>query len=144
MTGEQMCAPILFLLKANPEKTDGANRAKTESEKEPEAGRRTLRCKACQSELADEQDVFSATKEGPVGAYINPAGFLHEIVTLRAVRGISLTGPAVAQASWCIGYTWTIAICMTCQAHLGWQFDATTDQMPPTFWGLRRAAITEQ
>ena len=142
-TIESMCAPPPVLLKGDPSHTDGSPRKEDQAKQATGPSRNTLRCKICQAEVANEHDVFSASPDGPVGAYINPAGFVHEIVTLRAVTCVSLVGLAVAKASWFIGYTWTIAHCTSCQAHLGWQFNAMTGQTPSIFWGLRRASLTE-
>jgi cereblon len=98
-------------------------------------------CAECGAPVADERDVFHMAADGPVAAFVNPGGFVHEIVTVRAVQEVRLLGPAVSEDSWFPGYTWTIGCCGGCGAHLGWRFDALAAQSPPVFWGLRRAAL---
>lgn len=48
------------------------------------------------------------------------AGYVHDLVALRAVRGgcLALQGPPTTEHSWFPFYAWTIACCATCGAHL--------------------------
>jgi len=93
--------------------------------------------------VSDPASVFGATSDGPVNAFINPAGYLHEIVTVRAVEAVELEGVPTQADSWFEGYAWTIVRCRVCQAHLGWQFDSLAPATLMVFWGLRRASIYE-
>lgn len=113
-----------------------------EGEDATEDVERILRCAACDAPIARERDVLPMTGEGAVAVFVNPAGFFHDIVTVRVATGLLLVGPAVAEDSWFVGYTWTIAHCAPCGAHLGWQFDAADDVSPPVFWGLRRISLS--
>lgn len=47
------------------------------------------------------------SKEGPLGAYVNPGGYVHEIMTLLRTNGLALTGPAVKEYSWFPGYAYS-------------------------------------
>lgn len=40
------------------------------------------------------------SNEGPLGAYVNPDGYVHEIMTLYKANGLSLVGHAVTEYSW--------------------------------------------
>jgi len=40
------------------------------------------------------------SSEGPVGAYVNATGYVHEITTLFKANGLALTGPALTKYSW--------------------------------------------
>ncbi len=41
---------------------------------------------------------------GPLGAYVNPGGYVHETVTFYKARGLHLRGSPSAQDSWFPGY----------------------------------------
>lgn len=44
------------------------------------------------------------SSEGPLGAYVNPHGSVHEIMTFYKVNGLVLDGEAVTEYSWFPGY----------------------------------------
>lgn len=44
-------------------------------------------CANCGRVLADSRDIFSMTKEGSSGVFVNGAGALHDIVTITKVDG---------------------------------------------------------
>ena len=44
------------------------------------------------------------SSEGPLGAYVNPNGCVHEIMTLYKANGLALIGPPVSEYSWFPGY----------------------------------------
>ena len=103
-----------------------------------------LRCRACGAEVADRGALFSVDGERVARVFANPAGFLHEIVTLLRARGLRIEGPATSEFSWFIGYAWEIAYCAECSAHLGWRYGALEPGIEPqVFYGLRRAQIVE-
>ena len=133
-------APIAAL-KSVPGGPLGEGAPKGEKDDSLESGRRCLQCATCDAEIAEEGDVFSMSEHDAVSAFVNPAGFVHEIVTLRAAVGLRLVGHGTAEHTWFAGYAWTIANCASCRAHLGWQFDALEGQSPAGFWGLLRTAL---
>jgi cereblon len=75
--------------------------------------------------------------------FVNPHGFLHEVVTVRWVVNVTVAGPPTTEFTWYPGYAWEVAWCGRCGAHLGWSFTAVEDVEPGAFWGLRRDAIVE-
>jgi cereblon len=42
--------------------------------------------------------------EGPLGAYVNSHGYVHEIMTLQKANGLALIGRATVEYSWFPGY----------------------------------------
>lgn len=103
----------------------------------------TICCRRCGREIGGSKDVFCMSLEGPVSAYVNPSGFVHQTITLRKARGLTLEGSPSTDNSWFPGYAWTIAYCARCFAHMGWRFTAvSSDTQPVAFYGLSRAAIT--
>lgn len=84
------------------------------------------------------------SEEGISGVFVNTHGYVHDMVTLRRVRGVTLEGRPETENSWFPGYAWTIAYCRSCSQHLGWRFTATRQSLSPReFWGLRRSTICD-
>lgn len=44
------------------------------------------------------------SSDGPLGAYANPHGFVHEVMTLLKTNGVGVAGPPVKEFSWFPGY----------------------------------------
>lgn len=59
---------------------------------------------------------------------INPAGAAFHIGCFRRAPGVKGWGGAFMEHSWFDGYTWQIALCASCNAHLGWTFEAAGDR----------------
>lgn len=73
---------------------------------------------------------------------VNPFGYVHEIVTVLAVRHVEVGSDPTEVESWFPGHAWSLALCAGCGAHVGWRFDAVGEAATPrAFWGLRRAAL---
>ncbi|XP_066935165.1 protein cereblon-like [Clytia hemisphaerica] len=101
-----------------------------------------LACERCKSLITDKDELFSLSKRGPMGAFVNPGGVIHETLTFYKANHLRLQGRATTEYSWFPGYAWTIAICKTCHRHMGWKFTATKKELKPKkFWGLVRAAL---
>jgi len=102
----------------------------------------TLSCSNCSRLIAHRKDVFCMSATGPMAAYVNPGGIVHETLTLHKAHSLYLTGSPSSQDSWFPGYMWTICHCRGCSRHMGWKFTATSSDMKPeTFWGLTRSAL---
>ncbi|XP_057525036.1 uncharacterized protein LOC130804574 isoform X2 [Amaranthus tricolor] len=103
-----------------------------------------VRCKNCQTEIARRSDMLVMSNEGPLGAYVNPSGFVHEIMTLYKANGLALIGRPRKEFSWFPGYAWTIVNCVTCERHMGWLFTATNKKLKPkSFWGVRSSQVSD-
>lgn len=72
-------------------------------------------------------------------------GYIHETNTVSNVipHSIHLHGAPTLEFSWFPGYTWQLALCGQCNAHLGWKFVAGPDSnlMPRKFYGLAGRSI---
>ncbi|XP_078339772.1 protein cereblon-like [Crassostrea virginica] len=102
----------------------------------------TLCCKECNTNIANKNEVFSLSIEGPLGAYVNPQGYVHETMTVYKAQNLNLIGRPTKEHSWFPGYAWTIAQCRRCAFHIGWKFTATRkDLTPQKFYGLTRASV---
>ncbi|XP_078678417.1 protein cereblon-like [Branchiostoma floridae x Branchiostoma belcheri] len=99
-------------------------------------------CRDCGSQIAEKKDVFSMSVAGPMAAYVNPGGYVHETLTVYQVTGITHHGRPSTEHSWFPGYAWTVAECRQCRHHLGWKFTPAKKKLKPEkFWGLCRASL---
>ncbi|XP_022131733.1 protein cereblon isoform X4 [Momordica charantia] len=103
-----------------------------------------IQCKNCKTVIAKRSDMLVMSSDGPLGAYVNPHGYVHEITTFNRANGIALRGRAATEYSWFPGYAWTISICATCETQLGWLFTATNRNLKPrSFWGIRSSQLAD-
>ncbi|XP_023538065.1 uncharacterized protein LOC111798942 [Cucurbita pepo subsp. pepo] len=103
-----------------------------------------IQCKNCKTVIAKRSDMLVMSSDGPLGAYVNPHGYVHEIMTLYRANGLALRGRAETEYSWFPGYAWTISICATCETQLGWLFTATNRNLKPrSFWGIRSSQLAD-
>ncbi|KAK2991814.1 hypothetical protein RJ640_006374 [Escallonia rubra] len=104
-----------------------------------------IRCKGCETLIARRSNMLVMSSEGPLGAYVNPHGYVHEIITLYKANGLAFIGNPVTEYSWFPGYAWTIAYCGTCRHQLGWRFTATNKKLKPrTFYGIRSSQVADE
>ncbi|KAM4651178.1 protein cereblon isoform 2-T2 [Discoglossus pictus] len=103
----------------------------------------SLCCKHCHdTEITTKNEIFSLSLCGPMAAYVNPHGYVHETLTVYKAFNLSLVGRSSTENSWFPGYAWTIAQCRVCGSHMGWKFSAVRkDLSPQRFWGLTRSAL---
>jgi cereblon len=84
------------------------------------------------------------SSDGPITAYVNAHGYVHETLTLARARGLILAGQSQTANSWFPGYAWTLAECTACAEHMGWRFKAVAKETRPrAFWGIRRSQLAE-
>ncbi|KAI3738030.1 hypothetical protein L2E82_28048 [Cichorium intybus] len=103
-----------------------------------------VKCKSCQTIIASRSDMLVMSSDGPLGAYVNPSGYVHEIMTLLKANGLALLGVPTEEYSWFPGYAWTIAYCATCEYQMGWLFTATKKKLKPrSFWGIRSSQVAD-
>ncbi len=125
----------------------GAEDGAREGAPGPEEGAReavpVLRCRACGHRVADQKDAVAVGGEPVVRSFVNPHGFVHEVLTLSHAAGMRHGGPRVDADSWFPGYAWQIGGCAGCGSHLGWHYTARLDAVPRSFVGLRKAAVRE-
>ena len=69
-------------------------------------------------QIASARDVLSMSDEGVGGAFVNPHGYVHDMITLRQARHVRLQGEPELEHSWFSGYAWTIVQCGGCTSHL--------------------------
>ncbi|XWS70302.1 hypothetical protein CRYUN_Cryun03dG0036300 [Craigia yunnanensis] len=103
-----------------------------------------IRCKICQTVIARRSDMLVMSSDGPLGAYVNEHGYVHEVMTFCKANGLALRGAPVKEYSWFPGYAWTMINCASCESQMGWLFTATNEKLKPkSFWGIRSCQVTD-
>lgn len=100
-------------------------------------------CNQCDAKIGKRSNMLTMSVDGPLGIYCNPAGVIHDIVTLSQAQGLMLSSRTVSlEFTWFQGYGWTIAVCEVCHSHIGWKFTAIHSGLKPeAFWALSRQNI---
>lgn len=102
-----------------------------------------LCCSSCMTQIARREHLFAMSSEGVHSNYTNLGGYMHDLLTVREVSNVRAAGPSSEEYSWFPGYSWTVAHCRLCAAHVGWRFDATKGRLRPlTFYGICRNYVT--
>lgn len=103
-----------------------------------------FKCKRCRSSIAIYDDIFAMAKGNVNANYCNPAGYIHETLTVHKIleNSLQMVDRASTEFSWFPGYAWQIAICSKCQSHIGWKFIAVVKNLKPkTFFGLSNKSL---
>ena len=96
-------------------------------------------CKRCKTQVSSYADIFAMAKGNVNANYCNPAGYIHETLTVhKTIEGsLRLVDRPSTDFSWFPGYGWQIAVCSKCSSHIGWKFVAVTKNLKPkSFYGL--------
>lgn len=88
--------------------------------------RRALLCAACRHQVTSDRERIEMLDRHE-HTCTNPHGIAYRIGCFRQAPGCTGAGPLDSAFSWFPGYTWQIALCQRCRAHLGWIFRAGTD-----------------
>ena len=95
--------------------------SKSGTEHDPAKQERYIACRQCGQRLTRPSERTSVNGSH-THTFANPSGLVFEIGCFRMARGCSFIGPPSLEFPWFTGYSWQIAICSTCQTHLGWLF----------------------
>ena len=80
--------------------------------------------------------------QGSGGAYVNPSGVVHDLITVGSACNCRLEGQPQTESSWFPGYAWTVLCCEGCFQFVGWRFTAEDGATRPrAFVGLRRSGV---
>jgi hypothetical protein len=92
---------------------------------------RVWRCVACGRTIALDRDRISL-EGAATRAFVNPAGVEYVIAGFREAEGCVADGERSTYWSWFAGFSWQVALCGGCGAHLGWNFQSDAQR----FYGL--------
>jgi hypothetical protein len=90
-----------------------------------------LLCAGCRNPITPRQAAISVNGAHQ-HTFANPYGLVFTIGCFRQAPGCGAAGQATAEFSWFAGYSWQVAVCAACLAHLGWRFSADGS----VFYGL--------
>jgi hypothetical protein len=96
-------------------------------------------CAACGHRITDEQWRI-AMGGAHEHTFVNPYGIDHHIGCFARAPGCAYEGSPETAFSWFPGFSWQIAVCGQCHAHLGWIFRNAGEE----FHGLITAALRYQ
>ena len=106
------------------------------SRSEQDAEEDKLYCAYCGQHIT--RSAFTLSVSGAAThTFSNPAGFVYYIQCFSDAPGCRVAGKPTAEHSWFTGYQWQLALCQSCQNHLGWYF---INGEP--FYGLIRGRLT--
>jgi hypothetical protein len=117
---ESILPPRLFF---DPRNAPTPGRQPASAPRARDAKENRLFCASCKH-LITRQEERIAVAGGHEHACTNPHGFQYRIGCFRAAPGCTAAGTAEAKFTWFRGYTWRLALCAGCRAHLGWLFEA--------------------
>lgn len=79
---------------------------------------KTVRCKSCEHDITKPSLAIQPHEH----TFRNPAGFSFHLVCYSDAPGAADVGIPTAEYTWFAGYSWSFAICLKCQDHLGWWY----------------------
>ena len=101
-----------------------------------------ISCRNCGTKVASEKDLFSAMGRPARATYVNPLGLACEIITVRRAAGLVAGAFSSEEHTWFEGFAWRPVACASCQAHLGWRYEASAPGLEPrVFYGLLIPAL---
>lgn len=59
-----------------------------------------LHCSHCDVDLALKEDIFSMSVDGPLAAYVNPGGYVHDTLTITKTVNLKRQGRPSTEHSW--------------------------------------------
>jgi hypothetical protein len=81
-------------------------------------------CRDCRHPITTV-DALRSIDGSRTHTFFNPIGIVFEIICFSAAPGCAIHGPASTNFSWFSGFTWRLALCRNCLAHLGWYFESS-------------------
>ena len=96
-------------------------------------------CAVCGHRITDEDHLIEMSGAHE-HTFVNPGGFVHHIGCWRAAPGCVYLGTTESAFSWFPGWTWQVAACARCRAHVGWIYRNSGEQ----FHGLIVSALKSE
>ncbi len=125
-----------FFFRAPSEKKNGNNTATVFLEKDQERNNafkdEFIRCRVCNHKITTHKEKININ-DSHYHTFANPNGMIFDIGCYKTALGCLNTGPPTEEFSWFKGYSWQVAICASCLAHLGWVFLSANNNF---FYGL--------
>lgn len=104
----------------------------------PESGS-FIACALCLSRIADGKDRI-VVDGAHLHTFINPEGMIFKVRCFARAEGALGVGERSDHWTWFPGFSWQVALCRACTAHLGWRFAGESG----TFVALIAERVIEQ
>ena len=88
-------------------------------------------CRKCHGTVADIQDRIRINNSD-YHLFSNPLGIYFRVLCFSRADGVFTITEYVEEHTWFSGYSWSIALCRNCNAHLGWHYKSGDS----VFYGL--------
>lgn len=99
-------------------------------------GAKAYQCSGCNGLIASSDHLLTVGGKH-LHLFVNPAGVECRFYTFSSCPGASAKGFATEEYTWFPGYQWRFVFCRACGQHLGWHYEAVSDQVRPgEFWGI--------
>ncbi|MEJ7600208.1 MAG: cereblon family protein [Kofleriaceae bacterium] len=103
-----------------------------------------VRCAPCAHRLS-ERAYRSEINGAHEHTFVNPGGFLHHLGCFVAAPGCIHVGATEQAFTWFPGWSWQVALCGQCRAHVGWLFRCGGGQLrPPLPLGQTASGLSGQ
>jgi hypothetical protein len=93
--------------------------------------RSQLYCALCGHAITSEAEKIEMNGDHR-HTFFNPAGIVYELGCFHRAPGCLIGEEISADFTWFAGYVWSLALCGSCLAHLGWCFSSDST----SFFGL--------
>jgi len=103
---------------------------------EPDIEKQIL-CRNCSAHITLKSEEFSFNNSD-FHLFKNPAGIYFRVVCFKNAPGCLIISDYTEKFTWFEGYSWAIALCRVCHAHLGWHYIS----LERTFFGLVADRLT--
>lgn len=94
--------------------------AETEGQRQRHAPRGLL-CQRCRTAISNDSARIEVN-DSHAHTCVNPHGSVYRIGCFSSAPGCSMQGLPSTAYSWFPGYLWQVAVCHSCEQHLGWRF----------------------
>lgn len=98
-------------------------------------------------QVGSVRNVIAMSESGAAGVYLNPHGYVHDMITLIRTVNVMPHGLPETANSWYPGYSWTLAYCRSCSLHMVSCFgfddscNCVTTMNMVRMYGLKQSAI---
>jgi hypothetical protein len=110
-------------------------------EDEKDKTRKEYHCASCDAVIADSDSLVQINGSDD-HSFVNPAGIRCNFLSFAQCVNTISDGILYLEHSWFPGYGWRFLVCAACLRHLGWQYDALSEDCSPSvFFGVLKTAV---
>lgn len=92
-------------------------------------------CLKCNKKITEDKERFLYDSQSEF-RFINPEGYVFDIITFRTADGCREEGKPTLEFTWFEKHSWCFAVCSRCGLHLGWKYSGQF-----SFYGLIKSRL---